>query len=189
MIREERDQIKQEIRNQFIQLENRPRESLLHAKEIFEAISKLENGIKTSECLMELAVNNNDKEKSQVLFMALFLWLFEGAYASFVNLYCYLLVANGHKLEDRYGSFAKNLKQIARIGLKRKFRFIKLDILKRENDRVLRNDIAHFNFSIVKGRVIIEGKVVFMHSRVLELLRFTEELIRIFDEEQKSRHK
>jgi hypothetical protein len=53
----------------------------------------------------------------------------------------------------------------------------------------LRNDIAHFNFSIIEGRLIIRGKLVVIRNKVLELLHFVTELIRVFDEEQKSRHK
>jgi hypothetical protein len=132
------------------------------AKEYYEPLFSL--------CSRRLA----PMEKS-VLEMSIFLWLFESFYVYRLDFVCLLLIGNGHDLYSRR-QYVSSFQQVQKVDTYQKFEFLrqhKLEMLVRENDRELRNSIAHNRFKIdEKGSVSIQGKKVDMVSRIDDLMDF-----------------
>jgi hypothetical protein len=103
-----------------------------------------------------------------------FLSLFEIGYLTYVDLICLLLVKNGHDLYNR--GYCKNFDNVGLVEPKAKFAFLEehgFSAIVRENDRKLRNTIAHLNFKIMdRNNILTKDGDVNMIYRVKDLCAF-----------------
>jgi hypothetical protein len=103
-----------------------------------------------------------------------FLSLFEIGYLTYVDLICLLLVKNGHDLYNR--GYCKNFDNVGLVGTNAKFAFLEehgFSVIIRENDRKLRNTIAHLNFTIMdRNNILTKDGNVNMIYRVKDLCGF-----------------
>lgn len=112
-----------------------------------------------------------------------FLWEFEGSYASTIDAFCYLLVANGYALFDRCTrKYAHSLEDISNVSISPKLNFLEkhdFGILKRTEDKRLRDRIAHYRFTLDNsGRLLIDNEAVSIEARRDCLFFFTH---KVFD--------
>lgn len=85
-----------------------------------------------------------------------FLSLFEVGYLTYVDLICLLLIKNGHDLYNR--GYCRNFDDIGLVDTKAKFGFLSehgFRVILREDDRQLRNTLAHLNFTIKDANIIL----------------------------------
>lgn len=113
--------------------------------------------------------------KALVFFeISTFLSLFEIGYLTYVDLICFLLVKNGHDLYNR--GYCKNFDNVGLVETKAKFAFLEehgFSAIVRENDRKLRNTIAHLNFTIMdRNNILTKDGDVNMIYRVKDLCAF-----------------
>jgi hypothetical protein len=119
-----------------------------------------------------------DKRNQSINAMAIFLWLYEGYYLAIINLVCFLMTTTGHDLFNPFNKeFSETFDDIVETDTATKIKFLKkhgLGLLERENDRRLRNRIAHFDFDIDnKNNVKVSGGTVDVKKRNKELVDFT----------------
>jgi hypothetical protein len=119
-----------------------------------------------------------DKRSQSTNAMAMFLWLYEGYYLAIINLVCFLLTTSDHDLFNPFNKeFSETFDEIVETDTATKIRFLKkhgLGLLERENDRKLRNRIAHFDFDVDnKNNVRVSGTTVDVKNRNKELVDFT----------------
>ena len=85
-----------------------------------------------------------------------------------------MLIANGHDLFDQ--KYIKSLEDIGNVNMFSKLEFLKehgFGILKRDNDRQLRNKIAHHDFTLdSSGKLTIRNEEVDIALRFNELCNF-----------------
>ncbi len=128
--------------------------------------------------------NKNNRETA-VAGMLAFLWVYEVDYVSCVDAFCCLLIANGHDLFDilRH-KYVYGLKDIGKVDVFTKLKFLdehKFGLLRREEDEILRNKIAHHDFIIdASGNVLINKKLVDVGSRFNELSSFEHRVVVTF---------
>jgi hypothetical protein len=119
----------------------------------------------------------NLKGESTMLLAACFLLAFEGGYTGLLDEVCFLLVAKGHDLFDPLGrQYASSLREINEIDLSTKLKFLErhgFNMLVRNEDKRLRNRIAHHDFRLdKKGEILIDGQRVDLISRSTDLTAF-----------------
>jgi len=105
-----------------------------------------------------------------------FLLVFETGYLTFVDIICLLLIKNGHDIFYRM-KYCTSLEEIGLVDTSIKFRFLKehgFGAIIREDDRQLRNNMAHLNYTIKDQNIITVGSAenVNIHERVKDLLKF-----------------
>lgn len=127
--------------------------------------------------LSEIKKRAINKREFSVLSIAEFLWAFEGFYICRLDLYCLLLIANGHDLFDPIRrKYVSSLKEVGMVDVSTKLIFLDehgLGKLSRKSDQKLRNRIAHHEFSIEEnGDILIDNQVVDVNSVVDNLLEF-----------------
>jgi len=127
--------------------------------------------------LIEIKKRAINRREFAVLSIAEFLWAFEGFYICRLDLYCLLLIANGHDLFDPIRrKYVTSLKEVGMVDVSTKLIFLDehgLGMLRRKTDQKLRNGIAHHQFSIKdNGDILIGSQVVDMNSAVDNLLDF-----------------
>jgi hypothetical protein len=131
-----------------------------------------------------IRASNNPREIT-VAGMLAFLWEYEGSYATCVDAFCFLLIANGHDLFDFIKrKYVKSLEDIGNVDVSTKLNFLEehgFEIFRRTEDKNLRNKIAHHDFTLdASGRVFIDKKDVDIGSRFKELTSFTERVFETF---------
>jgi hypothetical protein len=128
------------------------------------------------EEIAELYDQIDDDRKKSLLSMAMFLWAFEGLYSSRLDFVCYLLILSGKLLHDPYArKYPSSIGDLRKIPIYRKFEFLDkcgFDMLLREEDRELRNRIAHNSFSLdKKGDIRIGDKRRDVFQKLKELCK------------------
>lgn len=116
--------------------------------------------------------------------MLAFLWEYEGSYTSGVDAFCFLLITNGHDIFDSIRrKYVKSLEEIGNVDIYTKLTFLEehnFGIFKRDEDRELRNKIAHHDFNLDgSGKVLIKNKEVDLASRFNELHSFNHKVFEI----------
>jgi hypothetical protein len=126
-----------------------------------------------------LKSSNQLKQKEDISFLktAAFLVFFEGVYLSYINIVCLLLIKNRHDLYNTYTKkYVNELKNIEAVDSCTKFEFVKLHgfgLIVRNDDRHLRNKIAHLNYTIIdEDRIKLEGSNINIHNRSFDLFTF-----------------
>ena len=102
-------------------------------------------------------------EVSTFFYASMFLSAYETYYVATLDRICYLYIKNGHDLYDFFNrKFAKDFEDIGKISTNIKFLFLKehgLEFLIRESDNLLRNKIAHLDFTIeAEGKIRVQTK-------------------------------
>ena len=120
-------------------------------------------------------------EDSTFLDATIFLSIYEIGYVSTIDRICLLYINNGHDMYDSFhNKFAKDFESIGLLNTSVKFQFLKehgLGVLIREDDNVLRNKIAHLDFSIEGlGKIRYQSKVINIGNRILELYNFLNDI-------------
>jgi hypothetical protein len=115
-------------------------------------------------------------EDSSFFKAASFLLLFETGYLTYVDIICLLLTKNGHDIFFRR-KYCTSLEEIGLVDTFTKFGFLKehgFGTIIREDDRQLRNNIAHLNYTIKDQDTIMVGSEenVNIHERVKDLIKF-----------------
>lgn len=126
-----------------------------------------------------LKSSNQLKQIEDISFLktAAFLVFFEGVYLSYINVVCLLLIKNGHDLYNIYTKkYVNELKDIEAVDSCTKFEFVKLHgfgLIVRNDDRYLRNKIAHLNYTIIdEDRIKMDGSNINIHNRSFDLFTF-----------------
>jgi hypothetical protein len=119
--------------------------------------------------LSEIKKRVISKKEATVLSIAEFLWAFEGFYLFELDLYCLLLIANGHDLFDSIRRmYASSRKEVGLIDVSIKQIFLNehgLGMLWRKSDQELRNKIAHQEFLIDEnGNISINNQIIDIDS-------------------------
>jgi hypothetical protein len=109
--------------------------------------------------------------------LAIYLFLAEGAYASYMNFLCFLLVLQGHDLYDIFKRrFALSFGEIQNVNLEAKEQFLKehdLDLFKKGSIGKMRNAIAHHDFRIEKdGTIMVREQMVDIDAEMQQLMDF-----------------
>jgi hypothetical protein len=109
--------------------------------------------------------------------LAIYLFLAEGAYASYMNFLCFMLVSQGHDLYDVFKRrFACSFEEIEDVNLETKEQFLKehnLGLFKKGLKRKLRNAIAHYDFQIEKnGSTRVRGQLIDINTEIQQLIHF-----------------
>ena len=120
------------------------------------------------------------------ILIASFLWIYESVYIFSVDFFCYLLINNGHDLFDSIRrKYAFSFEEISRVDASTKLEFLavhNLEMFKRDQDRKLRNKIAHHDFTLNdEGIIKVGGVEIKIMERIKDLLRFTRNTFFIFD--------
>jgi hypothetical protein len=128
----------------------------------------------TQRNLKDKQIHNDD---ASFLSTAVFQVFFEGIYLSFINATCLLLIGNGHDLYNMYSKkYCTSLQEIEEVDCHTKFEFIKIHgfgIIIRNEDRWLRNKIAHLKYTIIdRDNIKIEKDIVNLRKRNLDLMTF-----------------
>ena len=120
--------------------------------------------------------NQKKTQERGILEAALFLWLYESSYCWCVNLLCFILIVNGHDLNNEFNNhYAETINDVENIGTSAKLRFLeahKFEIMKRGEDREIRNAIAHQTYSTDGSTIKLKEK-----SKSIDLLNKIESLI------------
>jgi hypothetical protein len=111
------------------------------------------------------------------LSLATYLFLAEGAYASYMNFIACMLVSQGHDLYDVFKRrFACSFEDIEDVNMETKEQFLKehhLDLFEKGLNRKLRNAIAHYDFKIEKdGTIKVKGQPIDIHRELGKLYDF-----------------
>lgn len=128
---------------------------------------------------------SNNKRETAIAGMLAFLWVYEVDYVSCIDAFCYLLTANGHDLFNVLRrKYVHGLKDIGIVDVFTKLNFLdehNFGLLRREEDELLRNKIAHHDFIIDdSGKVFIDKKEVDVGSKFNELHSFTHKVFMTF---------
>ena len=128
---------------------------------------------------------SNNKRETAVAGMLAFLWVYEVDYVRCIDAFCYLLAANGHDLFNVLRrKYVYGLKDIGIVDVYTKLNFLdehNFGLLRRKEDEMLRNKIAHHDFIIDdSGKVFIDKKEVDVGSKFNELHSFTYKLFVTF---------
>jgi hypothetical protein len=119
-----------------------------------------------------------DPEKKDMITATNFLVYFESCYIAVVDQICELLVAEGHDLLDfNKRKYAKSLEEISNVDTSVKCGFLHehgFSMLVRDDDRILRNKIAHLQYTIENSQFKINGKVIDIGLRYRNLFNFVE---------------
>jgi hypothetical protein len=134
-----------------------------------------------SQPLENLFMKTEDINEMFHIAMANFLLDYETEYLLCVDSTCYLLIANGHDLLDiRTRKYSKSIEEINKVDPSLKLAFLHehgIDIFEREEDRRLRNKIAHQQFGIAEPN---EVKKV-MNELMMQSVRLSFFIERILD--------
>jgi hypothetical protein len=167
MEKTEQEQLKKEILN-FLSLFANATELEKKKTQITEKMDETRKcvpNLRTLTNVIEMASEHNQYRKEQAIIplCASFLWLFEGLYVGYIDLFCFLLVAVGHDLFNPIRrQYAHSFQEITTIDLSTKFLFLKehkFGMLIREQDKKLRNRIAHHDFVIKDGKLIVVNEI------------------------------
>ena len=145
--------------------------------EIIKTIDEFDTASSHLRILDEIKKRIGNKKEFSILSIAEFLWAFEGFYVCRLDLYCLLLIANGHDLFHLIKrKYVSSLKEIGEVDVSTKLKFLDehgLGTLDRKQDQRLRNRIAHHDFSLEEnGDILIDNQIVDMNSRVSDLYDF-----------------
>lgn len=139
------------------------------------------------EIITILSIINSSKNQKEIAVagMLAFLWEFEGNYVSCVDAFCYLLVANRHDLFDIIRrKFVHSIEDIGNVDISTKLDFLEehdFGILRRTEDKRLRNKIAHHDFQLDNsGRLQIDNRLVDIESRLDDIHFFAHRVFEIF---------
>lgn len=146
-------------------------------KELVRIQDKGSGALSDFKTLLGLLSKERMSKKSSLLMVSLFLFGFEGLYCNNLDSFCLQLVIEGHDLFDPIKrEYISSLNEIGDVDIATKFKFLErhnLKMLVRRKDQRLRNRIAHYDFSVDNdGNFSIDGKVVSIGSRILNLLSF-----------------
>lgn len=163
---------------------------LKETKEIFERIGNVFEQDKVNDILVEIIKGTNEMQKKVPIFMASYLWLYEGAYTFCIDFFCSLLIQNGHDLFDPFSKeYVFSFKEIQTVETATKLKFLKchnLEIFDRKEDKKLRNKIAHHDFVLDNsGMLKIDGKNIDIVERHKNLLGFIVTVFHVYDNAQK----
>jgi hypothetical protein len=128
----------------------------------------------TQRNLKDKQIHDDD---ASFLSTAVFQVFFEGIYISYINAICLLLIGNGHDLYNGYSKkYCTNLAEIEEIDCYTKFEFIKIhgfgNVIRNE-DRWLRNKIAHLKYNIIdRDNIKIENNKIDLRKRNFDLMTF-----------------
>jgi hypothetical protein len=126
--------------------------------------TKEKDTIRTLKALSKLmTIKGTSQYEKAVLCLALYLFLAEGAIASYMNFICFMLVSQGHDIYDFFDKkFACSFEEIAGVDIRTKEEFLKehnLSLFNKGLDRKLRNAIAHCNFKVEDdGTIRVKGE-------------------------------
>jgi hypothetical protein len=156
---------------------------LPHAQEWLNQMTAEREGeatISDLKTLMNLKVAS--KNDATIVFLSCFLWAFEGYYLANLDWVCFILIKNGHDLFDPIRrKYVKSFKDLRNIDISTKFQFLEehdFEALIRDQDRKLRNKIAHHSFSLLdNGELKVEDESLDISSRLNGLLDFTGQLV------------
>ena len=96
---------------------------------------------------------------TELAWMAMYLWEYEGNFTFCINFLCFLLVSNGHDLYER--KYVKTFEEIERVGTYAKTNFLVAHGMTMFDEsqnpdikemRELRNSIAHYKFKFEENR-------------------------------------
>jgi len=141
-------------------------------------ITKEKDARKSSSAILRFLESKGIGERNRAfLSLAIYLFLAEGAYASYMNFVCFMLVSQGHDLYNVFKRrFACSFKEIEGVNLETKEQFLKehrLDLFKKGLNRKLRNAIAHYDFKIEDdGTISVKGEIIDINYELEQLLDF-----------------
>ena len=152
---------------------------------ISDTFDRIHDHVKDVMATLRIIRASNNQREIAVAGMLAFLWEFEGSYVSCIDVFCYLLVANGHDLFDIiHRKYVKSLEDIGNVDISTKLQFLEehnFGLFKRTDDKILRNKIAHHDFILDNsGKVLINNKVIDVGSRFNELSSFTHKVFMTF---------
>jgi len=148
--------------------------------------------VRNGRALIDVSKNTANLRQKGLVKLAMFLWEYEVSYMYLVNSVCHILILNGHDLFDLFKrKYTISMKEIAEVDSSTKLKFLKehkFGMIIREQDRKLRNKIAHGGYMLNDdGRLVIEGKDENIGSRLIALLEFeskTEKILTKFVDEE-----
>jgi hypothetical protein len=119
----------------------------------------------------------NEREFSVIL-MAGFLWKYEGTYMLCADVFCYILVVNGHDLFNPITrQYVDTLEEIGEVDMSTKLKFLErhdFDMFIQKQDQILRNKIAHHDYTFSEaGNVRLGKENLDIFSRVKDFVMFT----------------
>jgi hypothetical protein len=176
------ESIKTEVSKQLEQLANSPT-VMKHALKISGVISDIQEMNFNAQMVLQIAEKAKVNEREFTLMKSIaFLYSFEGAYTSCIDLLCYILIANDHDLHNYFQrKYVITIDDIENVDFSTKVGFLKfrhLSVVNRDEDRILRNKIAHQDFLINEtGELLVEGKKVDIANRLITLLDFITALL------------
>jgi hypothetical protein len=146
-------------------------------KMVLGSLDEFDRACKNLDTLFQLGHNMKNKREFNILFLATFLWAFEGFYLCRIDLVCLILVLNDHDLYDsNRRRYVTSLEDIGKVDMPSKFSFLEkhgFDVLYRKQDKQLRDRIAHHDFSLDKNdNVIVDGQIIDINRRYTDLIDF-----------------
>lgn len=152
---------------------------------ILDAFDKEPEHVDDILTTLHIIRKTNNKRETAVAGMLAFLWIYEVEYVACLDAYCYLLTENGHDLfNSQRQKYVHGLKDIGMLDVYTKLKFLgehNFGLLKREEDEMIRNKIAHHDFIIdTSGKVLINRKEVDVGSKFNELNSFTSKVFETF---------
>jgi len=150
-------------------------------KNVGKTLDEFEKAGANLGLLFELGKKTSDRKDFSILMIATFLWTFEGFYVCRLNLFCLLLIENGHDLFDPIRrKYVCTLEEIGEVDLSTKLKFLsihKFGALQRKQDQRFRNRIAHHDFSLKEdGNILIDNQIVDVMSRLSDLYDFIHQI-------------
>jgi hypothetical protein len=129
--------------------------------------------------------SNRGKREASVARLMAFLWLYEIEYVQCLDVFCYLLISNGHDLFHTIrNKYVKSLNDVGRVDVYTKLNFLEehgFGLLRRSIDMELRNKIAHHDFVIDdSGKTLVANKEVDVGARFEDLLSFDSQVYDVF---------
>jgi hypothetical protein len=157
--------------------------------DVFDKVSKQTDVVVALLRIEEKLQKTKEKEtKLNVTLLRLvkFLWTYEVCYMFCVDMTCYYLIANGHDLFDSFKrKYAVTFEEIGNVDASTKLKFLEshnFKLFNREQDRKLRNKIAHHDFSISDSGILkIDGVEVDIASRAKALIGFSNDIMDSFN--------
>jgi hypothetical protein len=126
-----------------------------------------------------------DKKEVTIIQMFNFLWTYETHYVLWVDIFCCLLVGNGHDLSFR-GKYVSSFEEIGNVDVHTKLKFLEahnFKIFNRKQDRKLRNKIAHHDFLLYDSGILqVKGETIDINQRLSDLVDFTTKVMKTFNE-------
>jgi hypothetical protein len=164
---------------------------LKEVQTIFERLGNVFEYDKVTPILIDLAKCTNEKQKKTPVFMASYLWMYEGVYTFCVDFFCHILIRKGHDLFDEFNRrYVFSFKEVQGVYTATKLKFLKchkLGIFERPQDRKLRNDMAHHNFVVDSSGVLkVEGRIVDIVERYKDLLEFIISVLQVYEDCKKT---